>query len=186
LQKICRLLANVSVRDKTFEPFISSTDIQKRVEEIGQEMNEMYKGTSPVFLAILNGSFMFFSDVMKCVNLPCELSFVKLASYQGMSSTGTVDQLIGLTESLQGRDVIVVEDIVDTGNTLTRILDVVKEKNPASVRVCTLLLKPEVFQNKHPLHFVGFDIPNEFVVGYGMDYDGHGRNLADIYKVSTQ
>lgn len=177
------MLADITLHDKTFEDFISDEQIQQRVSEITADLEASFGNKRPLFLAVLNGSFMFFSDLMKSYQGECEMSFVKLASYRGMSSTGKVDQLIGLTESLNDRDVVVVEDIVDTGNTLDSLLSAVSQYNPKSVTVCTLLLKPEVYNKNYEISSVGFEIPNEFVVGYGMDYDGLGRNLADIYKV---
>jgi hypoxanthine phosphoribosyltransferase len=154
------------------------------VEKLAEQMNEDLKGKAPLFLCILNGSFMFAAELFKRINLiETEISFVKLASYNGEKTTGNVKQLIGLNENIEGRTVVVLEDIVDTGITIDHIAEQLKALNPKEVKIATLLLKPDALQKKVQLDYVGLEIPNDFIVGYGLDYDGYGRNLLDIYSV---
>lgn len=171
------------VHDKEFEIFISHQDILAKIEEIATRINTDYRGKSPLFIGVLNGVFMFAADLMKEITLPSEISFVKLASYQDMTSSGEINELIGLKEGIQGKDVVIVEDIVDTGETMNHLLKQLQLMQPNSVEVATLLLKEEVFKKDIPLKYVGFKIPNKFVIGYGLDYNGHGRNLKDIYQI---
>ena len=176
----------ITINQKEFERIIDYNQIKKRIRLIGIQLNVTYENQHPVFIGVLNGCFMFMADLMKQVHIANELSFVKLSSYDGMTQSGQVNELIGLDCDLEGREVIIVEDIVDTGNSLKHTLDLVNAKNPASVAVCTLLLKPgavtHVFDN---IAYVGFEIANEFVVGYGLDYHGMGRTLPDIYREVT-
>lgn len=174
---------NVQVKDLHFEPFISHHSIQARVVELANRLTVDYHGKNPVFLSVLNGSFMFTSDLMKSFLAPCEISFIKLASYQGTESTGEVKTLIGINNKIENRHVIIIEDIVDTGTTIKKILELIWQLNPASVKIMTLLFKPEAFQENMEIDYVGFDIDNKFVVGYGLDYDGFGRNMNQIYVV---
>jgi hypoxanthine phosphoribosyltransferase len=174
---------NVQVKDLHFEPFISHHSIQARVVELANKLTVDYHGKNPVFLSVLNGSFMFTSDFMKSFLAPCEISFVKLASYEGTESTGEVKTLIGLNHSIKNRPVIIIEDIVDTGTTVKKILELVWQHQPASVKIMTLLFKPEAMKENIEIDYVGFDIENKFVVGYGLDYDGFGRNMNQIYVV---
>ena len=177
-------MEKIKIIDKEFELFIPYEKIRAVIEKIADEMNENLAGKNPLFLCILNGSFMFAAEVFKRITLlDAEISFVKLASYQGTSTTGTVKELIGLNESLEGRTVVVLEDIVDTGITIEKVIAQINAKNPAEVQVATLLLKPDALQRDVNLDYVGLKIPNEFIVGYGLDYDGRGRNLIDIFKV---
>lgn len=177
-------MEKIKIIDKEFELFIPYEKIRAVIEKIADEMNENLAGKNPLFLCILNGSFMFAAEVFKRITLlDAEISFVKLASYQGTSTTGTVKELIGLNESLEGRTVVVLEDIVDTGITIEKVIAQINAKNPAEVQVATLLLKPDALQRDVNLDYVGLEIPNEFIVGYGLDYDGRGRNLIDIFKV---
>ena len=173
----------VTVNDKQFELFIEEQQLMDEIKRVATEINRDYKGKQPLFIAVLNGSFMFASDLMKQITLPASISFVKLSSYQGSDTTGTVKEVIGLAEDIEGRDVIVVEDIVDTGYTMQDILSQLKSKRPASVAVCTLLFKPEKLRVDIKLNYVAMNIPNGFIVGYGLDYDGYGRNLRNIYKI---
>jgi hypoxanthine phosphoribosyltransferase len=173
----------ITVKDKQFKPYITYNKIEDRVKELGRRINQDYEGKEPLFLAILNGSFMFAGDLFKYIDIDCSISFVKLASYKGTTSTGNVINLIGMDENVTGRHVVVLEDIVDTGRTLTDLLPGLKNQNPASLRVMSLLLKPESMQFDVPIYYTGFEIPNEFIVGYGLDYDGYGRNLKDIYQI---
>lgn len=174
----------IQVLDKTFTSFLSEENIQSRIKELAQQINADYEGRNPLFIGILNGSFMFAADLYKHISIPSSISFIKLVSYKGTTSTGTVITSIGLEEDLNGRDIILVEDIVDTGKTLSEFIPTLHKQSPSSIRVCTLLQKPEAM--KHPLdvHYIGFSIPNKFVVGYGLDYDGYGRNSREIYQLA--
>ncbi len=171
--------------DKEFRPFIHAADINKRVKEIANEINEEYENKAPLFLGILNGAFMFASDLFKHLTIECSITFVKLASYEGTSSTGKVLTPIGLEENINGRDIIIVEDIVDTGNTMHAFLKTLEGKQPNSIKICTLLQKPDALEHDIKVDYVGFDIPDKFVIGYGLDYDGLGRNIPAIYKIIT-
>lgn len=173
----------IQVKDKTFAISIPEAEIMQRVKTIAARINEDYKGQSPVFLAVLNGSFIFAADLMREIDLPCEISFVKLASYQGTQTTGAIRELIGLNVDITGRPVIVVEDIVDTGVTMAHMLETLKKQNPSSIDVCTLLLKPGKLQAQLDIRYCCLEIPNDFIVGYGLDYDGLGRNTRDIYTL---
>ena len=174
----------IKVHDKTFTPSILEVDILKRVKEIAQEINKNCKYKNPLFLAVLNGSFMFASDLMKEINIDCELQFIKMKSYTGMHSTAEVQTLIGPTMAVSGRSVIIIEDIVDTGNTIKELVNQLHSLNPNEVKVCSLLLKPDKYDGEIPINFVGFEIPDDFVIGYGLDYDGLGRNFNQIYTVT--
>lgn len=176
-------MQTIQVRDKSFSLFISEKEILKEVKRIATQINKDYAGKEPVFLAVLNGSFIFASDLMKEVHLPCEISFVKLASYQGVNTTGKIREVIGLNVDLTDRPVIIVEDIVDTGLTMAHMLEVLKLQNPASIDICTLLLKPGKLQVDLNIRYCCLEIPNDFIVGYGLDYDGYGRNTRDIYTL---
>lgn len=173
----------VKIKDKTFKMSIPEADILKSVKAVADKINHDMADKNPLLLAVLNGSFMFAADLMRMINVPCEISFVKLSSYQGTASTGSVKQLIGLNDSLKGRTVIVVEDIVESGVTMKQMLGMLKEKEPESVHICTLLLKPECLQVPLDIEYVAMEIPNDFILGYGLDYDQQGRNLRDIYTV---
>lgn len=170
----------VEVLDLKFEELITSEQIQKRVNEIATQLNERFEGKNPIFLGILNGSFLFIADIFKKLTIHCEVSFLKINSYQNTSSTGKMKELIGLKESLEGRHVVVLEDIVDTGKTLDFIMKTLEIHNPASITIATLLHKPEATIVPIKLDYVGFEIKNEFVVGYGLDYNGYGRNNSSI------
>jgi hypoxanthine phosphoribosyltransferase len=173
----------VKIKDKTFKTSIPEAEILKHVKEVADRINRDMADKNPLFLAVLNGSFMFAADLMKLITIPCEISFVKLASYQGVISTGSVREVIGINENLSGRTVVIVEDIVDTGLTMKRMIESIGTRNPASVHICTLLLKPEKLQEELDVEYVAMKIPNDFIVGYGLDYDQQGRNLRDIYTV---
>lgn len=177
-------MATVKILDKDFELFIPYEKIRSVIERIADEMNENLEGKNPLFLCILNGSFMFAAEIFKRITLlDAEITFVKLSSYQGTSTTGQIKELIGLNEDLTGRTVVILEDIVDTGITIAKTIGQIQSMNPAEIQVATLLLKPDALQKEVYLDYVGFEIPNDFIVGYGLDYAGRGRNLIDIYKV---
>ncbi|HKJ41029.1 MAG TPA: hypoxanthine phosphoribosyltransferase [Sunxiuqinia sp.] len=177
-------MSNVKILDKEFELFIPYEKIRSVVEKMADQMNEDLAGKNPLFICILNGSFMFAAEVFKRITLlDAEISFVKLASYSGTKTSGKVKELIGLNEDLEGRTVVVLEDIVDSGITIENIISQLKAKNPAKVQVASLLLKPDALIKDVELDYIGLEIPNDFIVGYGLDYDGRGRNLIDIFKV---
>ncbi len=172
----------MKIKDLEFKKSISSNKILERVSELAHQVNADYKGKSPIFLPVLNGSFMFASDLLKEINLSCRVSFVKISSYSGTSSTGQLKSLIGHEESLFNQDIIIVEDIVDSGLTLQKIMDDLKGLGAKSVEAIALLRKKEAREKKIDVKYVGFDLDSEFVLGYGLDYDGLGRNHKDIYK----
>jgi hypoxanthine phosphoribosyltransferase len=173
----------IKVHDKSFETYLSEEIILKRVKELAADITKDYAGKRPLFIAILNGSFMFASDLFKQLNIEAELCFIKLASYKGMKSSGNVVTSIGLDDDLFGKEVVIVEDIVDTGKTLHNFLPKLLHQQPKSLKIVTLLHKSEATEYPLQLDYVGFDIPNKFVVGYGLDYDGLGRNLKEIYQL---
>lgn len=173
----------ITLHDKLFAPYLSAKEIDHAVETVANQINADYEGTMPLFIGVLNGSFMFASDLMKKINVSCEISFAKFSSYQGTSSTGEIAELIGVNQAITGRDVIVIEDIVDTGQTVEKVIEILEEKGAKSVRIATLLFKPEVFNKSFQIHYIGKHIPNKFVVGYGLDFDGLGRNLEEIYQL---
>lgn len=177
-------MKKVKILDKEFEIFIPYEKIRSVIEKMADQMNTELADKDPLFLCILNGSFMFAAELFKRIDfVESEISFVKLASYEGDSTTGKVKQLIGLNEEIEGRTVVILEDIVDTGITINNIQDQLDKMNPKEVLVATMLLKPDALQKEVNLKYVGLEIPNDFIVGYGLDYDGYGRNLLDIYSV---
>jgi hypoxanthine phosphoribosyltransferase len=173
----------IKVKDKSFILFLDEKTIQKRITELGFEISRDFESKNPVIVGVLNGSFMFLSDLSKKITVEAEVTFIKISSYSGESSTGKVKNLIGLESKLEGRHVIVVEDIVDTGLSMLHLTQQLHEINPASISLVTLLYKPEALKYNIPLDYVGFEIPNKFVVGYGLDYDGYGRNFPEIYQL---
>lgn len=177
-------MKTIQLHDKTFVPYISANDINEYVVQIATIINGKQFQKPPIFIGVLNGSFMFCSDLMKEIQQACEVQFVKLQSYVDTQSTGIVNEIIGLTIDVQDRDIIVVEDIVDTGNTLVKIMDLLKPMNPKSITIATLFLKPTVYKKSYKINIVGKEIPNHFIVGYGLDYNGLGRNLKDVYILS--
>jgi hypoxanthine phosphoribosyltransferase len=175
----------IQLGDKTFVPYISEEKIHEAVKRVADELSADMKGKNPLFLVVLNGSFVFAADLVRNFSAPCEVSFVKLASYHGTSS-GEVKELVGLNEDLEGRDVIIVEDIVDSGKTIEHILEQVNSQRPQSVVVASFLFKPEVFKKDFKIQYIGIEIANDFIVGYGLDYNGLGRNLRDIYVIKEK
>ncbi len=173
----------IHVHDKQFRPYISQEEIAAQVQKIARDMERDYAGKTPLFIPVLNGSFMFAADLFKALNLPAEICFIKLASYKGTRSSGQVITSIGLDIDLFGRDVIILEDIIDTGKTMTLFLPQLLHQQPASLKICTLLHKPEAAIYPVAIDYRGFVIPDKFVVGYGLDYDGLGRNLKEIYQL---
>ncbi len=173
----------IKVKDKEFSKFIDSNTILEAVDKVAQQINQDYNGKNPLFLVVLNGAFMFTSDLMKKLSIDCEISFVKLSSYSGTSSTENVKQLIGINEEIRGRNVIIVEDIVDTGITIESMMAELHKFEAADIKIATLLLKPDKYKKAYKIDYVALEIPNDFIVGYGLDYDGFARNLPDIYKI---
>ena len=173
----------IQVLDKEFGPSITAAEILTQVRRVASEINRDYQGESPLFLVVLNGAFIFAADLMREISLPSEVSFVKLASYEGTSTTGTVREVIGLNTDITGRPVIIVEDIVESGITMAHMIDTLKKQNPKSIDICTLLLKPQKMEVKLDIRYVAMDIPNDFILGYGLDYNGLGRGLKDIYTL---
>lgn len=172
----------IKINDLFFKPFISEEELIKRVNQMAETINVDYKGKSLVILAVLNGSFMFMSDICKGITLPVEVSFVKLASYSGTQSTGNVRELVGLDTDLEGKDVLIVEDIVDTGKSMSYLLDLLGNSNPVSLEIASLFLKPDALKENIRIRYTGFEIPDLFVIGYGLDYKGQGRNLRQLYQ----
>jgi hypoxanthine phosphoribosyltransferase len=176
-------MKTIAVGDRTFEIMIENDNINKRTRLLGIQLNLDYENRRPIFIGVLNGSFLFMADLLKEMEIDCEVGFIRVSSYHGTESSGTIKEVFGMPQDLGGRDIILVEDIVDTGFTLKYILEKVYLQEPASVSVCSLLYKPDAIQTEiKELEYIGFEIPNEFVVGYGLDYDGLGRNLKDIYR----
>jgi len=173
----------IKVHDKHFELFISSENIQNTIEGLAEQLNRDLEGKNPLFLVVLNGAFIFAADLFKRMRIDCQVSFVKLSSYVGTESTNVVRELIGLDEVLRGRTVVIVEDIIDTGITMAETMSKLRKLEAAEVRLATLLFKPAAFQKDYHIDYIGMEIPNDFIVGYGLDYDGHGRNYPDIYKI---
>jgi hypoxanthine phosphoribosyltransferase len=174
----------ITVKDKDFVLFLTQEEIERRVSELAVQICADYEGRCPLFVIVLNGAFVFAAELVKRIPLSCEVSFIKLASYVNTTSSGKVKEIIGLEEQIEGRDVIIVEDIVDTGLTMKQLVNQIRERKPMSIRITTLLHKPEALQTPISLDYVGFDIENKFVVGYGLDYDGLGRNLNAIYVLA--
>ena len=178
-------MSYIKLHDKTFNTYLSEEEIQQKVKGIADQLNLDYKDRRPLFVAILNGSFMFAADLFKYLKIDAEISFIKLASYKGMKSSGNVITAIGLEMDLYGREVVIVEDIVDTGKTLHQFLPKLDHQQPKSLKIAALLHKPEATQYQLKIDYLGFSIPNKFVVGYGLDFDGLGRNYKEIYQLAA-
>ena len=179
-------MSKVIFHGHTFKTKISAAEIDKAVSAVAEKLNSDLRGKTPLFVAVLNGSFMFTSDLLKKIKIDCEVSFIKVASYEGVSSTGKLTELIGLNESVNGRTVIIVEDIVDTGSTIENVWKQLSEMGATEIKVATLLFKPEAYTKALPVEYVAIEVPNDFLIGYGLDYDGLGRNLEDIYVLDDQ
>jgi len=173
----------MKIKDKEFALYLTEDKLNKRCKELGGQITADYKDKDPLFLSVLNGSFMFLSDLIRHVEFTMEINFIKLASYLKDKSSGAVQEIIGITGEIEGRHILVIEDIVDTGTTCKYLSGKLMEKKAASVSIAAMFLKPDVFLNQYPVKYVGFEIPNQFVVGYGLDYDGYGRNLRDLYQL---
>ncbi len=173
----------VKIKDKTFKTSITESEIKERVKALAQQISKDMEGKVPLFLGVLNGAFIFAADLMREMTIPCEISFVKLASYEGTISTGKIKEVLGINEDLSGRTVIIVEDIVESGHTMKNMIESLGTRNPASVHICTLFFKPDKLQEELKLDYVAFRIPDDFIIGYGLDYDHQGRELKDIYTI---
>ena len=173
------------ILDKTFEPFIEAKEIEKCISRMASKINEDYRDKDPLFISILNGSFMFTADLLKKVTLPSQVTFVRVVSYDGTESSGAVKEVFGLETDIKGRHIILIDDIVDSGKTLQHLWHQLEMSEPKSLAVAALLHKPEAYRYTLPLKYTGFEIENKFVIGYGLDYDGYGRNLGDIYQISS-
>lgn len=176
-------MKRIKILDKEFERSISDEAIQKCIKEMGERMSRDLEGEDVLFMGILNGAFMFASDLFKQIDIQARITFVKLASYEGTVSTGNVKRLIGVNEDLQGKTVVVLEDIIDTGLTMDNIFRQLRGYDPKEVKVATMLFKPDAFRGDYKIDYIGMEIPNEFIVGYGLDYDGYGRNIKEIYTL---
>jgi hypoxanthine phosphoribosyltransferase len=173
----------IKIKDLEFIPYVTHSDILERIRELAININDDYQNKNPLFIAVLNGSFMFASDLMKRVDVRSELTFIKVSSYEGTESTGSIKEMIGIGQSITDRHIVIIEDIVDTGHTINHLLNEMSKMDPASIEVVTLFSKPESHQTKLYIKYTGFDIPNKFIVGYGLDYDGYGRNYQDVYQL---
>lgn len=178
-------MKTVKIKDKEFGLFLTQEVIERSIDEVASKLNRDLAGKDPLFICVLNGSFMFASELMKRVNIPCEISFVKMSSYQGVSSTGKIKEIYGLEEDIKGRTVVIVEDIVDTGYTMSLMLEQLMADEPKEILVSTMLLKPDALKHPVQVDYAALEIPSDFIVGYGLDYDGYGRNLPDIYKLKN-
>lgn len=177
----------IKIKDKLFSVSIKYEDIQKEVIRVANEINADLEGRNPLFLSVLNGAFMFTADLMKHITIPCEVSFVKLASYQGVASTGVIKEVIGINEDITDRTVVIVEDIIDTGITMQRLIETLGTRSPREIHIASLLVKPDKLQVENlNIKYAAMHIPNDFIVGYGLDYDGYGRNYPDIYTIVAE
>ena len=177
-------MESVIIKDKKFEVSITASAISQRVKELGAKLNEDLKNTRPIFVSVLNGSFLFAADLFREIKMDAEITFIRVSSYEGTQSTGSVKSVVGIKESLEGRTVVIIEDIVDTGDTAVYLINELKKQNPKQVLFASLLLKPDALKHPVEIDYVGFEVPNDFLVGYGLDYDGLGRNLKDIYTLA--
>ena len=185
LQKISSIciMSIVKIKDKSFKVSIPEAEIKSRVKAVAEQINKDLAGKNPLFLCVLNGSFIFAADLYREITIPSNISFVKLASYQGTISTGKVQEVIGLNEDISGRTVVIVEDIVDTGRTMRQMIESLGTRNPESVHICALVVKPDKLEEPIDVEYVAFSIPDDFIVGYGLDYDQEGRGLKDVYTI---
>ena len=173
----------IKVLDREFSEYITEDEIQSRITAMAEKITEDLQGRDVLFFGILNGAFLFAADIFRQINLNAQISFIKLASYEGTGPSGKIKELIGWNEDMTGKTVVVIEDIIDTGSTMERIIGELTLRKAVDVKICTLLFKPEAYTKDIPIDYIGFEIPNNFVVGYGLDYDGYGRNLKSIYKI---
>lgn len=178
-------MKTVKIKDKEFELFLTQEVIENAIDKVAERLNKDMAGKDPLFVCVLNGSFIYAAELMKRVTIPCEVSFVKVSSYKGVTSTGKLKEIYGLEEDIKDRTVVIIEDIVDTGHTMALMLEQLSCDDPKEIFVSTLLLKPDALKQPVQLDYVALEIPNDFIVGYGLDYDGYGRNLSNIYKIKN-
>lgn len=176
-------MGKIKLHDKTFKVMIPASEIDAAVDRVAKQLDERYKGHTPIFLGVLSGSFLFLSDLVRKISFNSQVAFVKISSYEGTESSGEVKQQLGIDFDIEGRDVIIVEDIVETGHSMNYLLDYIKRRKPASISICTLFFKPDKFLYEYEIDYTALSIGNEFIVGYGLDYNQLGRNLKDIYVV---
>lgn len=176
-------MKTITLKDKTFGISIPENELLTAIEKVAEKMRKDLEGKNPIFLVVLNGAFMFAADLMKRVEIPAQMSFIKLSSYNGTNSTGSVNEIIGLNEDVKGRTVVIVEDIVDSGLTMSKMVEILQNKGVSELKIATLFFKPDALKYPLNLDYVVMPIPNDFIVGYGLDYDGYGRNLRDIYTL---
>ena len=176
-------MSTIKINDKTFQTSIPEAVIKQRVKELAQTISKDMDGKNPLLIGVLNGAFIFAADLIREMTIPCEISFVKLASYQGTTSTGKVQEVLGINENLSGRHIIIVEDIVDTGRTMKQMVESLGTRNPASISICTLFVKPDKLEEPLDIAYAAFSIPNDFILGYGLDYDQAARGLKEIYTL---
>jgi hypoxanthine phosphoribosyltransferase len=176
-------MQRVKIHDKEFAVSIPAEKIQERIAELGRKITQDYNGQQPVFLVVLKGAFLFAADLLRHVKLDCEITFIRVGSYEGTQSTGVVRSILGLSEKIHGKHLVIIEDIVDTGNTVMHLITELKKNEPVDIKIASFLLKPEALKHNIRVDYVGFSVPNDFLVGYGLDYDGLGRNLNEIYKI---
>ncbi|HQO50970.1 MAG TPA: hypoxanthine phosphoribosyltransferase [Bacteroidales bacterium] len=179
-------MSRIKVHDKEFEIYIPQDQIERAIRKVADQINRDYAGKNPLFLIVLNGAFMFAAELFKNVEIECEISFVKLSSYHGTESTSVVRELIGLDHSVSGRNIVLVEDIIDSGLTMLFTIDKLRKLEAADVKIATLLFKPKAFKYDYPIDYIGIEIPNDFIIGYGLDYNEHARNLPDIYRIVSE
>lgn len=178
-------MKTVKIKDKEFGLFLPQQVIEEAIDTVAEKIKDDLSDSNPLFVSILNGSFMFASELMKRVNFPSELTFVKLSSYEGLGTTGDVKKVIGLTEDIKNRTIVIIEDIIDTGNTIDSVVKELQKEEPKEIKIATLLFKPKAMVKQVDLDYVALEIPNDFIVGYGLDYDGYGRNFPEIYKIKS-
>ncbi len=176
-------METVKIKDKEFEVFLTREVILNAIDKVAEKMNKDLAGKNPLFICVLNGSFVYASELIQRITTPCEVSFVKMSSYEGTASTGNVKEVYGLQEDIEGRTIVIVEDIIDTGCTMAQMLKQLEAKNPKEIYVTTLLLKPDALQQSVQMDYIALSIPNDFIIGFGIDFDGYGRNLPHIYKI---
>lgn len=177
-------MSTITIREKNFKICLSSEKIQNRISELAKQISSDLNGTRPLFICVLNGAFIFTADLFKRITTEAEVTFIRVSSYEGMQSSGVVRNLVGISESLSGRTIVLVEDIIDTGDTAVYLIEEIRKQNPAKIYFASLLLKPKALRQKINIDYLGFEVPNDFLIGYGLDYDGLGRNLQDIYMLT--
>lgn len=177
-------MQNVTLHDKSFRPFLTEKEIKDAIKQLAKKLQKDYQDENPIFIGILNGSFLFTADLVREFDGNCEVTFLRMASYEGTASTGNVQTVLGIKEDIKDRNVIIIEDIVDTGNTVEKLYEVLSKEQPSSLKIATLLFKPNAYKKDIPIDYVAITVGNEFLVGYGLDYDGLGRNLKDIYIIN--